>query len=96
MNTSGARRGHCDADVSIGSSLLDVALHDVLSDEEMHLIRQWIDDWFHLAVEQGRIDWPYVVNEAMVLTIQTCYRMKMSPEEAVYFCYRMQNESTLF
>lgn len=59
-------------------------------------IQNWIDGWVHFATEQNHIRPSHVIDNDMIRTIHLCYTMNMSPEEAVFFCYRIKKESTLF
>ncbi|MBN3804520.1 hypothetical protein GXB81_15900 [Paraburkholderia sp. Ac-20336] len=96
MKITHAASIHRDRDELIRLPLPTFSLHDVLSDEEIRRIEQWTDAWLEVAMELGFVRWPYVIDSAMVADIQSCYRMKMAPEEAVLFCYRMHGESRLF
>jgi|GEM_PF-2310094 len=96
MKMTRAASTHQDRDELIRLSFPTLSLHDVLSDEEIQRIQHWTDAWFESAMELGFVRWPYVIDSAMVSNIQSCYRMKMAPEEAVLFCYRLHGESRLF
>jgi hypothetical protein len=77
-------------------SLPMFTLGDALSDEEVTRIQSWTDRWLNTALELRFVDRPFVVDDSMVADIHACYRMKMDPEEAVYFCFRLRDESQLF
>jgi len=85
-----------ERDDLIGRSFPTFALGGALHQDEVEQIEQWMDTWLHTAVGLGFVEWPYVVGEAMISNIRTCYRMKLEPEEAVYLCFRLRNESELF
>ncbi|WP_042337761.1 hypothetical protein [Paraburkholderia ferrariae] len=96
MKTKPAASIKRERDGLISSSFTTSTLHDVLSDEEIEQIQRWTDAWFEGALKLGFVKWPYMIDDAMVSNIQVCYRMKMTPEEAVFFCYRVHGESKLF
>ncbi|MEX3937100.1 hypothetical protein AB4Y32_36075 [Paraburkholderia phymatum] len=85
-----------DHDDQIRASFATRSLHDLLSEEEIRQVQQWTDEWLILAVKEGVLKWPCAIDEATIRDIQKCYRMKMTPEEAVHFFNRMGDEGTLF
>ncbi|MCI1047013.1 hypothetical protein [Caballeronia zhejiangensis] len=84
------------ADDAIQASHPTCELEGVLSDDEVVQILRWTDEWLKAAIDLGFVELPHALEESMVANIRACYRMKMNPEEAVFFCFRLRDESQLF
>lgn len=87
MSSPEANRSDTHTDDLTRVPLSPSLMYDVLSVDEIFRIQNWTEDWFRMVLEQQLIQWPHIVDDAMVREIQVCYRSGLTPEEGVKYCF---------